>query len=705
MRRDPFRAPRVLTVSPFTSSAHPALRRLTDLALAGDTDVLLDALAAEAGAALGAEAIVCRITPASSDASGTKWAALKRDNHVQLLDERPSGLAHVVTTGRTLAVEDARCSGEVRADIAAGLDLGGSLFVPVAWHGEVRHVLLLAVPHEPRAWSQADIELAELMADQVALGLALREAEDRRVTQSERDHALARAARALNASLERADILDTLAREADLAIGGSVAKVYLVDEITGCGVATAGHETPDGWHGHRLARGEGVAGQVLATGRPVVVNALQEQLGLIAAATDQELHSQVGVPMRWDGRLRGALCVGFRDVQHVSQEQLGALEAIAELAVVACRNAEAYQHARTAASTDALTGLLNHGAFQIRVREEIARAGREGQPLACVLLDLDDFKRVNDEQGHLAGDTLLRQVAAALRSALRPYDSASRYGGDEFVLLLPGTDEIAARAVVERVREGLRQGSANSTLPTPRCSVGIATWTAGMDADDLLAQADRGLLLAKRTGKGRVAVAALDTDDELDKLTAADGPVAVQALIAAIETRDHYFQGHSDEVVRLATSVAMIMGQPADFVERMGHAAMLHDVGKLAIPNEILAKDGALDQDEWSVMAQHPVLGEQILRRLPQLAALAPIVRHEHEHFDGSGYPDGLTGALIPLGSRIILACDAYAAMTTPRPYRSARSQAEAVAELRAGAGTQFDPDVVDALLDVLGAA
>jgi HD-GYP domain-containing protein (c-di-GMP phosphodiesterase class II) len=149
----------------------------------------------------------------------------------------------------------------------------------------------------------------------------------------------------------------------------------------------------------------------------------------------------------------------------------------------------------------------------------------------------------------------------------------------------------------------------------------------------------------------------------------------------------------------------MIMGQSADGVERVGHAALLHDVGKFAIPNEILGKDGALTEDEWSVMAEHPVLGEQILRRLPQLAALAPIVRHEHEHWDGSGYPDGLSRNQIPLGSRIILACDAYAAMITPRPYRPARSQEEAVAELLARSGTQFDPDVVDALLDVLGVA
>ena len=225
-----------------------------------------------------------------------------------------------------------------------------------------------------------------------------------------------------------------------------------------------------------------------------------------------------------------------------------------------------------------------------------------------------------------------------------------------------------------------------------------------MSADDLLAAADRALLLAKRTGKGRVAVATPDAEEELARLQQAEAsPAAVQALAAAIEARDNYTHDHSEQVVRLATGVALLLGLTADAVERVGHGALLHDVGKLAIPQAILRKDGALDDDEWRVMAEHPVLGEGILRRLPQLAPLASIVRHEHEHWDGSGYPDGLAGARIPIGSRIILACDAYAAMTTARPYRLALEQDDAVAELRARAGTQFDPAVVDALLDLLG--
>jgi HD-GYP domain-containing protein (c-di-GMP phosphodiesterase class II) len=177
----------------------------------------------------------------------------------------------------------------------------------------------------------------------------------------------------------------------------------------------------------------------------------------------------------------------------------------------------------------------------------------------------------------------------------------------------------------------------------------------------------------------------------------------VQALAAAIEERDNYTHEHSEEVVHLARGVAMILGLQAEQAERIAHAALLHDVGKLAVPNEILHKPGPLTPAEWEVMAEHPVAGERILLRIPDLAMIAPIVRHEHEHWDGSGYPDGLSGRMIPIGSRIILACDAYHAMITDRPYRQAMSPADAAAQLRAGALEQFDPDVVEALLDLLG--
>jgi HD-GYP domain-containing protein (c-di-GMP phosphodiesterase class II) len=254
--------------------------------------------------------------------------------------------------------------------------------------------------------------------------------------------------------------------------------------------------------------------------------------------------------------------------------------------------------------------------------------------------------------------------------------------------------------VAERVRDAVIREQVGA------CSLGVAQWHEPLEADGLLEHADRALLLAKRTGKGRVAVANADVERELAMLQAQQGsPAAVQALAAAIEERDNYTNEHSEEVVHLSRGVAMILGLATEQVERIAHAALLHDVGKLAVPDEILHKPGPLTDEEWKVMAEHPVAGERILLRIPDLVAIAPVVRHEHEHWDGSGYPDGLRGRAIPIGSRIILACDAYHAMIADRPYRAAMSRQDAAAEVRRGSGSQFDPDVVDALLDLLGHA
>jgi len=311
-----------------------------------------------------------------------------------------------------------------------------------------------------------------------------------------------------------------------------------------------------------------------------------------------------------------------------------------------------------------------------------------------VILDLDDFKAVNDTHGHAAGDELLRDVARKLQAELRPYDQVARYGGDEFVLLLPGSDEETTAQVAERCRDAIGG----------KCSIGVAAWHDGLDADGLLEQADRALMLAKRTGKGRVAVANPEVEKELALLAGRSGsPAAVQALAAAIEERDHYTQEHSQQLVRLARGVSMMLGLPSDHVERIAHAALLHDVGKLAMPEELLDKNGPLTRDEWEVMSEHPIVGERILSRTKELAILAPIVRHEHEHWDGTGYPDGLEKVRIPIGSRVILACHAFVAMTTQRPYRDALTSAQATHELRSGAGSKYDPEVVDALLDLLG--
>ena len=338
--------------------------------------------------------------------------------YVQVLDERPSGVAWVVATGEPLVVPDAPGSQGVRQDLVERFNVASMAYLPIVWDGEVRYVAIL-ISHEPRDFDADAIEFAQTAANQAAAALALLESERRRALQAERDAALTRAAAALNASLELVEVLETLSREADHAMGGALAGVYLADG-SGGGIATAGHNVDPSWPGIVLSRGEGVAGRVLTTGQPFVTNAYQTEME-IAHDSLGAIKTAAGVPMVWNGELKGALSVGFTEMRRVTDEDLRALEAIAAFAVVACQNAEAYQLARVAATTDALTGLINHGALQLRVREEISRSRRTGAPLACLLLDLDDFKTVNDDQGHQAGDEQLRgRGRRPARRAARP---------------------------------------------------------------------------------------------------------------------------------------------------------------------------------------------------------------------------------------------------------------------------------------------
>ena len=484
-------------------------------------------------------------------------------------------------------------------------------------------------------------------------------------------------------------------------------------------------------------------------------------------------------------------------------------------------------------------------------------------------MDLDDFKPVNDRQGHLVGDRVLERVATALATEFRAYDGLGRMGGDEFVVVLAGVDEDAAVGAAERLRAVVAEASEGVVEGGTTASVGVACWSEPLDAAELLDRADRALLLAKRRGRDRVVVASPEVERELAGFesgepgpselmgkfwnlvttldqpsqllrtlpellrpaldlqevaiyeppaeggpatqvslarspgeagpssladlpvsfdeetqrrlaggsvsrgslpallralgiqpagqdeparpgsyaalplafggsvralvllrsarprfplpalrlaqaigaqsmtvllgqTGTGSPAAVAALAAAIDARDDYTASHSAQVVELACAVARGLNLSPREVEHVRDGALLHDVGKVGIPNEILHKPGPLDDEEWVMMRRHPVIGERILRRTPELEEIAPLVRHEHERWDGGGYPDGLSGTDIPVGSRIILACDAYNAMITRRPYREPMSEHDAVAELRAGAGTQFDPSVVDALLVVL---
>jgi diguanylate cyclase (GGDEF)-like protein len=369
-----------------------------------------------------------------------------------------------------------------------------------------------------------------------------------------------------------------------------------------------------------------------------------------------------------------------------------------DLASARARVADLEAQLRDRNRVDPRTRLLTLDAFRADAETALRRAARDDQPAAVAVVDIDGFRALNARCGTRAGDAALRAVASRLRRLVRADDLIGRTGADEIAVLMPGTGIAGAESCCERLIAAL----ADARIPGAGAitvSAGIAAGGvggSGVTIDALLADAAAGLDLARAEGGARAAARPEDDGHGGPLPRHAD---VIEALSTALLERDRYTGEHSGCVVELAREVARAMGVSEIDVERIAAAALVHDVGKVAIPDRVLHKAAPLDDAEWEVMRDHPVIGERILRTIPGMGAVARIVRHEHERFDGGGYPDGLAGDEIPVGSRVILACDAYHAMTSDRPYRPAMPHEDAVSELARAAGTQFDPRVVAALL------
>lgn len=369
------------------------------------------------------------------------------------------------------------------------------------------------------------------------------------------------------------------------------------------------------------------------------------------------------------------------------------------------------------ATIDPLTGILNRQTLLTRLDEELARAMRYRRPLSVILVDIDHFKRLNDTHGHDAGDRVLRDLAQQLSTGVRAVDIVGRYGGEEFLLILPETDADAAAAIAEKLRWVVGSHEvrlADGHTATVTLSAGVAGGPGDVLRRDILVRdADAALYSAKALGRNQVYVfretgdlgtvrrAPIDPAARQQALDVGRAAMeaAQEALLRTLAGREAWAGRPSTLIAEASVEVARALGLPDGELGRIRTASLLHDLGKLAIPDEILRKPGDLDEPEWRIIAEHPKIGQVVLEQAGALRDAAMIVLHHHEWFDGRGYPLGLSGNDIPIGARIVAIADAYEAMVAGRPYRAAISHEAALAELRRHAGYQFDPELVDLFL------
>jgi diguanylate cyclase (GGDEF)-like protein len=372
-----------------------------------------------------------------------------------------------------------------------------------------------------------------------------------------------------------------------------------------------------------------------------------------------------------------------------------------------------YREQAQAAITDAITGLPNHRAVISRIEEELALCEQTKSVCGMLFLDIDHFKRINDTWGHRAGDAILREVANRLRAALRVEDFVGRYGGEEFAVILSDTDLVSSLEVAERLRESISSHSCDwlveetaTVVPINiTASIGVASYHLHANTREaMIEQADQAMYRAKQTGRNRVCVAGLDVEAPATVPQADCSEMGtLRALNAAALAHDESTGEHAHRLVMFAEETARRLCMPLEETSLVRLGALLHDIGKIGIPDAILHKPGPLTKDEWQVMMRHPQIGQEILSNAGGIfEVLAPIVAAHHERWDGAGYPAQLASQDIPLVARILAVVDSFDAMTTRRVYREPCSVEEACAELLRCSGSQYDPSVVRAFLDVL---
>jgi diguanylate cyclase (GGDEF)-like protein len=367
----------------------------------------------------------------------------------------------------------------------------------------------------------------------------------------------------------------------------------------------------------------------------------------------------------------------------------------------ALERARQFEEAREQADRDFVTGLYNHRFVQAELERRLQSCAGQGRPLSILLMDIDNFRLLNETHGHPAGDRVLKMVANHLTAVCMGELVAARFGGDEFIALLPGVDRQEALVFAQSLQDwAASQGlQFHEGPPIPiRMSYGLASYPDHGDSrHELLAAADANLYESKLLG-GKI-VGRSQTESDRGELRRLGTFGLLESLVTSVDNKDHYTRAHTENVTDYALLLAAELGYSEDVRRTLRIAGLLHDVGKICIPDRILRKPSALTDEEYEIIKQHVVIADYLLVDLPNVADVRAAVLHHHERFDGSGYVQGLKGEEIPILGRLMAVADAFSAMVLDRPYRKARTLEEGLAELQRCSGTQFDPGMVDAFV------
>lgn len=577
------------------------------------------------------------------------------------------------------------------------------LFMPLISRERLIGILVLDKKASGR-YSLEDLRLLEEVTNQVAVSLEKEYLRERLREREEELSVINSCSAIITSSLDIQEIYDRFIGELKKVVDINWSSIVLIEDSHLSFLALYS-EIGSAWKlGERMPlRGTGT--EWVALNKKALLESDLAQGGQFVTA---KYHYRQGVrtiaylPLIAKGLVIGGFVAGACSPNAYSQRHIALLEQLAAQIAMSIENSRLYAEAEEKARIDELTDLLNRRSLNELMTTEINRHSRYGGVFSLIILDLDNFKAFNDNYGHVAGDKLLKEIGGVLKGTIRSTDQAFRYGGDEFAILLPNTPIDAASQVADRVR---RQVAANVKAGhiTITISLGLANWPAdGVAADEIVAAADGALYRAKREG-GNCCYCASGTLLELEDsrhrvIDSKDGDTlsAIFALAETVDAKEHYVDSHWKKVREHAVFLAKALELDAEEIHQLETSACLHDIGKISISEKILNKRSPLKDDEWVVIKTHPQVGVNIASRAPELAPCLPGILHHHERYDGTGYPFSLKGDEIPLEARILAIADAFAAMTTVRSYSEALSIEEALAELKRGAGTQFDPHLID---------